>query len=411
MDDVVIVGGGQAGVQVADSLRAGGFTGAVTIVADESVAPYQRPPLSKDYMLPDGQPTPLPLRGDRFYSESGVTLRSGVAATGIDRRSRTVHLADGSELGYGALVLATGARNRGLSVPGIELGGIHGLRTLTDAETLREELGRVRRVVVVGAGFIGLEFAAAARAHDLQVTVLEGAPRPMGRVLSSAMSEYFVHAHAALGTDLRLSEGIEHFEGDDGRVTAAWSTTGARYPADLVLIGIGVVPNVELAVDAGLEVDNGIVVDDRLRTQDPAIYAIGDCAAFPSVDADARVRLEAVQNATDQGRHVAKVLVGHDSPYTDPPWFWSNQGPYRLQIAGLTAPDVLTVTRGDQATGKFSVFSFHADRLVAVESVNQPADHMAARRVLQKRLPVTVGQVQDPEFDLKAYSKQETPAG
>ncbi|MDD9207402.1 FAD-dependent oxidoreductase, partial [Georgenia sp. 10Sc9-8] len=334
-----------------------------------------------------------------------IDLRTGARATGIDRRERTVQLEDGTVLPYGSLVLATGARNRGLSAPGIELGGIHGLRSLPEAETLREALGRGRSVVVIGAGFIGLEFAAAARAHGLRVTVLEMADRPMGRVLSPAMSDYFVGAHEGLGTDLRLGEGIDHFEGDEGRVTATWSSTGQRYPADLVLIGIGVVPSVELAVQAGLEVDNGIVVDDRLRTEDPAVYAIGDCAAFPSAVAGRRVRLEAVQNATDQGRHVAKVILGEDAPYTEPPWFWSNQGPYRLQIAGLTAPDDHTVTRGDTEAGKFSVFSFRGGQLAAVESVNQPADHMAARRIFQKRLPVTVEQVQDPDVDLRAYSK------
>src|SRR6185312_6015040 len=346
--------------------------------------------------------------------------------TSIDRAARTVALDDGTTLAYSKLVLATGAANRELAVPGADLAGIHGLRTLTDAQALHARLDAVRSVVVIGAGFIGLEFAAAARARGLDVTVLEYADRPMGRALTPVMSGFFADTHQRLGVTLRLGEGIASFDGDEnGHVTAAVSTTGNRYPADLVLVGVGVTPRTELAAAAGLEVENGIVVDGSLRTSDPDIYALGDCASFPNAHAGTRTRLESVQNATDQARHAARAIAGTSAQlaaepgsrfggepggYADLPWFWSNQGPLRLQIAGLVAPGDQTVLRGNPAEEKFSVFCFRNGALAAVESVNQPADHMAARRLLAAGRTLTPEQAADPDFDLKTYSKQQPAA-
>jgi len=404
-ENTVIIGTGQAGVQLADSLRTGGYAGRITLIGDEPELPYQRPPLSKDYMAAGPAPEPLPLRAEPFYRGQGLDCRLGRQATGIDRGQRTVELDDGTTVAYSALVLATGAANRRLSVPGSGLQGIHGLRTLADAGGIQARLGQVRSVVVVGAGFIGLEFAAAARLRGLDVTVLEFADRPMGRALSPAMSGYFAQAHRADGVRLRLGEGIGSFEGSEGRVSAAVSTNGERYPADLVLVGVGVLPRTELAEAAGLPVRNGVVVDGRLRTEDPDIYALGDCASFPSGHAGGPVRLESVQNATDQARHLAGVLLGNTEDYAELPWFWSQQGRLKLQIAGLVHPDDRTVLRGDPATDKFSVFCFRNGTLAAVESVNRPADHIAARRLLGLRLPLAPEQAADPGFDLKAYSK------
>lgn len=472
---VVIVGGGQAGVQTADSLRGGGHTGPITIVADEAELPYQRPPLSKDFLskdsvsrdvpagesaagdhpaagtgpIPGTGPAPLPLRAASFYAEKDITLRTGTRVAGIERAGRRVALEDGTALGYDRLVLATGATNRRLACPGADLAGIHGLKTLHDAAALHRALATARNVVVIGAGFIGLEFAAAALARGCSVTVLEFAPRPMGRALSAPMGDWFAAAHAAAGVRLRLGEGIASFEaarapassagsatGEAGaapteagpvptaagivpthtgagaipgaaRVAAAISTTGERYPADLVVVGIGVVPNDALAAAAGLETANGIVVDAALRTSDPAILAVGDCAIFPNAHTGAPTRLESVQNATDHARHAAASILGTAVAYAELPWFWSTQGPLRLQIAGLADPGDVPQVLGDPATGRFSVLCFRDGRLAAVESVNSPADHMAARKLLAAGAGPTPGDAAAPGFSLKAHAKAE----
>ena len=411
-ESVLVIGAGQAGIQVADSLRAEGFTGNVTILNDEAHSPYQRPPLSKEYLTPGKEALPLPLRGETFFTDKGIKLLTGVPATGIDRTDRTVALANGMTLSYEQLILATGTRNRTLGCTGAELPGIHGLRTLADAEALHAALPAARNVVVIGAGFIGLEFAAAARAHGCNTTVLEFAPRPMGRALTPLMGDWFAGAHARLGINLRLSEGIDRFEaGEHGRVTAAVSTTGVRYPADLVVVGIGVLPNDSLAREAGLQTENGIFVDAQLRTSDPNILAVGDCANFPHSLAGGRIRLESVQNATDQARHAARTImaasVGQSeaNPYADLPWFWSTQGPYRLQMAGLAHPEDETLVLGDPQAAKFSVLCFRDGILAAVESVNLPADHLAARKLLAGSARLTRHEAEAEGFTLKAAAK------
>ena len=411
-NNIVIVGNGQAGIQLVDSLRTEGYTGAITVIGEEEHFPYQRPPLSKDYMSADRQPQLLPLRAEKFFTENDVDSRLGVQVTSIDRAAHTVALSDGSTVGYSTLVLATGAANRELTVPGSGLQGIYGLRTLADAEAVHARLDTVKSVVVIGAGFIGLEFAAAARKRGLEVTVLEFADRPMSRALSPVMGRWFAAAHRKTGVNLRLGEGINSFVGtDEGHVQAAISTTGHVYPADMVLVGIGVIPRTELAEAVGLHIENGIMVDTAMRTDDPDIYALGDCANYPSHHAQARTRLESVQNATDQARHTAKSILnghGNSGDYRELPWFWSTQGGLRLQIAGIAHPDDDTVLRGNPADGKFSVFCFRNSRLTAVESVNQPGDHIAARRLLAQPGTITPDQAADPNFDIKEYSKAGT---
>ncbi|HEX2297591.1 MAG TPA: NAD(P)/FAD-dependent oxidoreductase, partial [Pseudonocardiaceae bacterium] len=291
--NIVIVGNGQAGIQLVDSLRKEGYTGTITVIGEEAHFPYQRPPLSKDFMAADKEPKPLPLRAEKFFTDNDVDSRLGVRVTSIDRAAHTVALSDGSSIGYTTLVLATGAANRELSVPGSGLEGIYGLRTLADAEAVHARLDTVRSVVVIGAGFIGLEFAAAARKRGLDVTVLEYADRPMARALSPVMGNWFAEAHRNMGVNLRLGEGIASFtgngsgqggdgpggdgpgtDGGGGHVAAAVSTTGETYPADMVLVGIGVIPRTELAEQAGLAVANGITVDSAMRTDDEDIYAL-----------------------------------------------------------------------------------------------------------------------------------------
>lgn len=408
--NIVIIGGGQGGVQLADSLRIEGWTGAITLVADELHLPYQRPPLSKDFMAEHSPGEALPLRGGQFFLESVIDFKPGVTALSIDREAKTVMTDAGEALHYTSLVFATGARNRRLDIEGSELSGIHYLRTLDDATALQAELGAAKRVVVVGAGFIGLEFAASARKRGVEVTVLEFGPRVMGRVLSLPMSDHFAAIHNAAGIDIRLGQGIASLSGENGQVTYAIGTDGTMYPADLVVVGIGVLPNDQIAGASGISTANGIVVDALLRSSDESVYALGDCCSFPSTWDGAAIRIESVQNATDQARALAKTLTGTPTVYRSSPWFWSQQGSSRLQIAGITRADDDAVLRGDPADGRFSIYCFRGDELAGVESVNSPADHLGARRMLDSRIAVTRQQVADLSFDLKAHSKSAVAA-
>ncbi|WP_327098185.1 FAD-dependent oxidoreductase [Nocardia vinacea] len=402
---VVVVGAGHAGVEVAAALRTGGHVGPLTIIGDEPVPPYQRPPLSKEFLSPATESAVLPLRTPKYFADRGIEVRSGVTATALNRRSRSVQLSDGNELPYNTVVLATGAANRTVSVSGTDLAGIHTLRTQAEAVVLRSSLRRGESMLIVGGGFIGLEVAAAARKHGLTVTVLEAEDRPMRRALSPAMANHLTAAHREVGIDIRLGEAVARFTGVDDHVTGAISTTGERYPADVVLVGIGVVPRDELAVQAGLLVADGIVVDEHLRTADPAIYAIGDCANHPNVHAGVRMRVESVQNATDQARHVAAAILGDAESYAELPWFWSHQGELKLQIAGVRRADDIEVVLGDPNTGRFSVCCYRQGRLAAVESLNRPADHVAARRVLTAGRSPDIDQLHDPAFSLKSFAQ------
>lgn len=402
-ESVLIIGAGQAGIQVADSLRTEGFTGAVTILNDEAHSPYQRPPLSKDYLGPESAAEPLPLRGPGFFESRDITLLAA-SAVSVDTAARSVTLAGGTSLDYTHLVLATGAANRALPCPGADLEGVHALRTLTDAQRLQDSLATAHKVVVIGAGFIGLEFAAGARARGFEVTVLEFAPRPMGRALSATASGWFTTQHAQDGISLRLNEGVAAIHRDEDGLSVE-STTGTRYPADLVLYGVGVKPRTELAQNAGLEVENGIVVDAGLRASAPAVWAVGDCASFPCQDSGARMRLESVQNATDQGRHAARSIMGDASPYAQTPWFWSTQGAIRLQIAGVSEPGDEPVLLGDPEAGKFSIALLRNGILAAVESVNSPADHLAARKLVDRGLALAADEITAPGFSFKALAK------
>jgi 3-phenylpropionate/trans-cinnamate dioxygenase ferredoxin reductase component len=398
----VIIGGGQGGVQAATSLRHEGYAGSITVVAEERGVPYQRPPLSKEFMKPGHEGKAIALRDPQFYADQDITVVDGVRAESIDRGHRTVLLDDGTGLAYDHLVLATGARNRRLDCAGAGLPGIYGLRGVEDAQALQEELRTARNIVVVGAGFIGLEFATAALEFGGSVTVLEFAPRPMGRALTPVMSEWFAAELRAMGVDLHLNEGIQAFTaGPDGRVASAVSTTGNTYDADLVVVGIGVVPNVELADAAGLEVSNGVVVDASLRTSDPHVFAVGDCARFPSSHARAMSRLESVQNATDHAKHVARVITRGDGPYVELPWFYSHQGPLRLQMSGVLGSDQDYVVVGTPDHRKFSVLGFRDGELAAVESVNMPGHQNIARRLLTTGPTVTLEQARQPGFDLR----------
>lgn len=404
-ESVVVVGAGQGGQQTAVSLREHGYQGRVTLLSGEDALPYERPPLSKSY-LKDG----AYLRGDHhlwlrpatYYVNQSIDLVGGTV-TRIDRAARTVRLADGSAHEYGHLVLATGARARTLDVPGAGLRGVHTLRTVRDAAVLGAALAAARHAVVVGAGFIGLEFAAVARESGCEVTVVEARERPLARMVSAPTAEHFTRLHRGAGTRLLFGEGVAALHGDRrGAVAAVELGDGRRLPADLVLVGVGAAPRTELAAAAGLPVDDGIAVDSRLLSTDPHISAIGDCASFPQVRSGNRLRLESVQNAVGHARLVAERLTGTLRAYDELPWFWSNQSATTLQIAGLDEGHDTEVVLGDDPDA-FSVLLFQGDELRAVESVNRPADHIAARRLLHRRVTLRPKDATAPGFTLRGH--------
>ncbi len=402
-EGVVIVGASHAGFQLAASLRQHGFDGTITLLGDEEALPYQRPPLSKEYLEGKIGLDLLLLRPEAFYRDHRIDFLPGSRVIEIDRAGRAVQLASGERVRYGHLVLATGARNRVPPLPGVELDGVCYLRTLAETDELRERLAAAERIVVIGAGFIGLEFAAVARGQGKQVHIVELTDRAMGRVVSVPTSLFFAEAHRRGGVALSFGAQAARIAGHDGRVDHVELAGGQRLAADLVLVSVGVVPNGELAAAAGLAVANGILVDEQLLTADPAISAIGDCAAFPCSHAEGRpTRLEAVQNAADHARCVADRLVGKPHPYAALPWFWSEQGPLRLQIAGLTGGHDHTVLRGNAESGAFSVFCYKAGHLLGIESINRPADHAHARRLLTAGRQIAPEQAADDSFDLRA---------
>jgi len=406
---VIIVGGGQAGVQTALSLRELGYDRPVTIFNDEGHPPYQRPPLSKAFMTGKLGLEGLYFRNPDFFERSGIFLEVD-RVEAIDRVAKKVILRSGGSRDYAALVLATGSRNRTLNLPGAELDGVLSLRSLDDAVALRERLATARDIVIIGGGFIGLEFAAVASKAGAQVHVVEAAPRIMGRAVSPDISAYFTRRHIARGTTFSFGDTVLRINGKSGRVVSVETAREATLPADLVLIGVGIVPNVELAHEAGLATDNGIVVDEHLETSDPSISAIGDCAVYPNVFAGSMMRVESVQNAVDHGRTVAARLVGNRYAYASVPWFWSDQGEDKLQIAGISMNDDTRLVQGAPASGRFSVFLFRNNGLACVESVNRVADHMAARILLKtNRLGrITPNMAQSRNFDLKTFAARET---
>lgn len=411
-NSVVIVGAGQAGSQVAVALRQQGYRDRITVIGAEPEPPYQRPPLTKAYLAGEVDRSGLALRADSYYAQQDIDVRPGETVTSIDRAAHQVRLGSGPVLPYTHLVLATGARPRPLPVPGADLPGVHTVRTVADADALRQQVtGPDKlRIVVIGAGFVGLEFAAIARTRGHGVTVVEALPRVLSRSVSGPIAEYLLAQHRANGVTMELGTGIVALHGGGG-VDAVELADGRRLPADLVVVGIGVVPNVDLATAAGLAQHNGIVVDEQLRTEDASVYAVGDCVSFPSAHTGNRIRLESVQNAADQADHVAKAILGSTDPYTALPWFDSDQYAVKLRIAGIVAGYDRVALRGDPEDGRFSVFCFLGDRLLGVESVNKPADHLMARRLLAAGHQLTPDILATPDFDLPTYVRNAVLVG
>lgn len=382
---VVIIGAGQAGLTAAVSLRESGWTGSITLIGNEERGPYQRPPLSKGYLSGAEGEDVLTLRSVEALERMGIGMRFGVDAVGLDRTRRVVSLSDGSEAAYDHLVFATGSSCRELRVPGRDLDGVHAIRTVGDADALREDFARGGSTVFIGGGFLNLEVAVEARRHG-EVTVAEVGSQILRRVVSAETAAVLTEHHRDRGIEIRCNAEVSAVRGSAGRVDGVELVSGEVIPADRVVVSIGSVPCTGLAEAAGLRVEGGILVDGSLRTADERIFAIGDCAAHPNPYAGATTRVESVQNATDQGRHLAAVLTGADAPYAAVPWFWSTQGEAKLQIAGIAA-------RGDESrvvestdAGRLVVERYRGDRLVAVETINAPGPHMKARKVLASAL-------------------------
>jgi 3-phenylpropionate/trans-cinnamate dioxygenase ferredoxin reductase subunit len=392
---VVIAGAGHAAGQVVATLRQKKYTGEVVLVGEEPWLPYQRPPLSKKFLAGELPVERLFVKPPSFYEEAHTKVVLDTHVERIDRAGKAIVTASGERIGYDTLVLATGARVRRIDLPGMELAGIHYLRNVGDVQAIRSDMEKGRRVVIVGAGYIGLEVAAVCAKLGLEVTVVELLDRVMKRVVCPTVSEFYAAEHRAHGVRILLDTGIEAFTGD-GRVRAVLLADGTQIPADLVVVGIGIVPNTELASAAGLAVNDGIVVDERCRTADPDVFAVGDCTFHPNPAVGRSVRLECVQNALEQARTAAAVICGEDARYSEVPWFWSDQYDLKLQIAGLSQGYEETVVRGDPAARSFSCAYLRDGRLIALDAVNNPRDFLRGKQVIARGGTVDRDRLADP---------------
>lgn len=383
---VVIVGAGQAGLQTAESLRSMGFEGAITLLGDELYGPYHRPPLSKAWLAGEVAAEQLSMRSPEVLSRKGIELRTGAKVVSISRDTRVVQLSDGSVTNYDALVFATGSTPRTLDIPGANSRGVLALRSIEDAKAIAQRIDycaeRNLPIVIVGGGFIGLEVAATARKKWVKVTVLEASPRLLGRVLSPFLSEWFARLHQSRGVNLVLNARVSEIEADsDGEARSVRMQDGTSYPAGLVIAGVGVEANDGLARSAGLACDRGIIVDGCSRTSDPHVFAAGDCTTRKLTNGTL-MRLESVQNAVEQGKSAAAAVMGIESPFASIPWFWSDQYEFKLQIAGLSAGANRWEIQGDPEMGRFSVFHYLGDQLLAVDSINDSKKHLLIRKRL-----------------------------
>ena len=407
----LVVGASQAGLQLASSLRELGDDRPVTLVGEELHAPYQRPPLSKEFLAGAAEQDSLAFRRPDWYVGAGIDLVLGERVTSLalpeGDRPGTATTDSGRSLFFARLALTVGASPRRLSVPGAELDGVCYLRDVDDAADLKDRLATAQDVVVVGGGFIGLEAAAVARSMGRRVTVVEMADRLIPRAVAPVVSEFYRAAHERRGTTVLLSTGLRAVEGDDaGRVTGVVLDDDLRLPADLVVVGVGVVPRTELAEQIGLECDGGIVVDEHAQTSAPGVVAAGDCTVLPHpLTGEGRVRLESVQNATTQGALAAASLLGRLDGKPAVPWFWSNQGDLRLQIAGLATGFDKHVVRGEPDTERFSVLYYRGDQLLAVDAVNTPTAYLVVRKALGQGIPLPAELVGDPATPLKELLK------
>lgn len=404
MKKIVVVGGGHAAAQFCASVLESKEQVQMALLTEEGYLPYQRPPLSKTF-IKDESPQPAWLRPASFYADNKIDIHVNSRVTAIDRDAKTVTVNSGDTFSYDMLVLATGMRARTLDLFDTQrYSNVLTLRNMKDATRLRELMGDAKNVLVIGGGFIGLEVAASSKALGKNVSVLEAAPRLLSRSVSTQVSDYLLQKHRNEGVEIRLGAVVDRVDEQDGKMTAAW-VGETRFDADVVIVGIGAVPNTALAQEVGLLCDNGILVDEFMQTSDPSVYAIGDCTNFPYAALNCRLRLESVQNANDQARCAARSIFGDPKPYTALPWFWSEQGSVRIQIAGVPDDAHKRYVRGNPVDDKYSVLYFDGNVLMCVESVNMPSDHMAARKLISSATPIDPEQAVNQQEPLKSLGQ------
>lgn len=403
---IVIIGAGQAAAQAVVSLRSEGYEGPITLIGDEAEPPYQRPPLSKKFLAGEIGFDRVELKPAEFYAQANCKLMLGTRVSAIEPKAKTVATGDGHAISYDKLLIATGSRVREINVPGFDLNGVHYLRSVGDVSEIQAHFKPGAKMVVVGGGYIGLEVAAVAKKNGIDVTVIETADRVMARVVDPIVSRFYERIHREAGVDIRTDMTVAGFEGVDNKVTAVVSGSGDKIPCDFVVVGIGIIPNTELAVNAGLKVENGIVVDACTRTSDPDIFAAGDCTNHPSTVYDRRLRLESVQNAIEQGKTAAAAMMGKEKPYDQVPWFWSDQYDLKLQIAGLSAGYTQAVTRGNPESDRsFAVFYLKDGVLIAVDAVNRPPEFMMSKMLIAQHAKLDPARLADESINMKEVAK------
>jgi 3-phenylpropionate/trans-cinnamate dioxygenase ferredoxin reductase subunit len=398
---VVILGAGHAGGTAAALLRQYGHEGPITLIGEEPLPPYQRPPLSKAWLKGEANAEDLELKAPAFYPEQHIDFRPNVRGVSLDRAAKTVALSDGSQVSYDVLILATGARAIALPIPGADLAGVMFLRTAADAELLKATIGPGKRLAVVGGGYIGLEVAASGRALGAEVVVLEKEHRLLARVACGELSDFFRAYHEAKGVTFELGCSVEGFEGEGGHVTGVKLEGGRVVACDAVVVGVGARPNDEIAADAGLQTARGVVVDLDARTSDPAIFAIGDVTHRPMPIYDRMFRMESVPNALEQAKQAAAAIVGRPRPPGECPWQWSDQYDLKLQIAGYAFDVDQILVRGDPASAKFAVFHLKGDQVQSVEAINSPPEFMMGKQLILNRKPVMKARLADPTVSMK----------
>ncbi|MDP1641504.1 MAG: FAD-dependent oxidoreductase [Phenylobacterium sp.] len=399
--NVVILGAGHAGGTAAALLRQYGHAGPISLIGDEPLAPYQRPPLSKAWLKGEADADSLALKPLEFYAEHQIDFRPNIRALKLRRSDKVVELSDGSSLSYDILILATGARAIKLPVPGADLAGLLELRTAADAEALKAAVGPGKRLAVVGGGYIGLEVAASGRALGAEVVVIERESRLLARVACEALSSFFRGVHETHGVIFEMGASVTGFVGENGHVTGVTLADGRTLPCDAAVIGVGATPNDELAAESGLETARGVVVDLEARTSDPSIFAIGDVAHRPMPIYDRMFRMESVPNALEQAKQAASAITGRPAPAGEVPWQWSDQYDLKLQIAGYAFDTDEVLLRGDPASGKFAVFHLKGDQIQSVEAINSPPEFMMGKQLIGNRKPVSKAKLSDLSVSMK----------
>ncbi|MFT4629856.1 MAG: 3-phenylpropionate/trans-cinnamate dioxygenase ferredoxin reductase subunit [Dinoroseobacter sp.] len=402
MTSIVIVGASHAAAEIISSLKKKGFAGSITLIGDESLLPYQRPPLSKKYFTGELKLDHMYIKGPATYAAAGVIQKLGRTVVSIDRQGKTVKLDGGELIAYDKLVLATGTRARKLPVEGADLPQIKYLRTKEDVDDIKLAIKPNSKLLIVGAGYIGLEVAASAVKQGVEVVVLEAMDRVLQRVTSPTVSEFFQRVHIQEGVDIRLNASLKSFQAK-GTGATALIEHGDAIDFDCAIIGIGVIPNSEIAYAAGLTCDNGILVDEFTKTDDPNIYAVGDCSNHPSFVYDRRIRLESVPNAMGQAKTAAASICGEDMAYDEVPWFWSDQYDIKLQTVGLCQGHDQIVVRGQSNERKMAVFYLQEGRLIAVDAINSPAEFMVSKKLVAMRSKPDPEQLADPSVSMKSF--------